>query len=349
MQRRLLFFILPLFLLASGCTRTVSLQVLQPAAFKVPEHLQTLATVNRSRPENKVGAVLEGLITGEAVGQDRSGARRATEGLSEALTRTPRFKVVFTSIEMQGKGPNQFPPALPWPLVDSICRSYGADGLAVIEKFDSNTTGSTSSVQRKKKDKEGVETTYLEYTAVLRTRVKLGWRLYDPKNRVILDEFDVWEERGWDEQGLSEQEAQRRLPAQTFTVDETAYYAGIKYGMRIAPTWINVSRSYYPKAKGTERLEADMAEATRLARVDRWRDAARLWQPIAEDKSNPKAAAKACYNMALASEWEGNLEVARRWVQKAWEEYGSKPARTYLATLDRRIVEQQRVDEQMGN
>ncbi|MDX1905886.1 MAG: DUF6340 family protein [Bacteroidia bacterium] len=342
------YFLLLWALLGSACTRSVSLQVLQPAAFAVPGHIQTLATVNRSRPENKVGSVLEGLVTGEAVGQDRSGARRATEGLSEALTRTPRFKVVFTGIEMKGRGPNQFPEPLPWSVVDSICRRYGADGLAVIEKFDSNTLNSSTTTQRKKKDNEGKEVVYTEYSAELRTRVKLGWRLYDPQQRVILDEFDVWEERDWDATGLSAEEATRRLPAQTFTVDETSYYAGIKYGMRIAPTWIQVSRSYYPKAKGDESLMAAMAEADRLARVDRWSEAARIWKPIAEDPANPKAAGRAACNMALAAEWEGRLDIALSWAEKAWRDYGSKQGRGYAQLLSQRITEQERVRAQMG-
>lgn len=337
-------------LLGSGCMRSTSLEVLQPAAFALPQHISTIATLNRTRPASKVGNVLEGLVTGEGIGQDRSGARRATEGLSDALTRTPRFKVVFTGIEMKGKGAFAFPEPLAWSVVDSICRRYGTDALATIEKFDSDIGYQTSSRQRTRKDKEGNEIPYTEYRVDMRTRVTMGWRLYDPATQRMLDQIEVTEELGWDGTGESETLARNRLPEARVTVDEVAYINGQHYGMRIAPTWVMVNRSYFHKVKVKEapQLAAKMAEAARLAQVDRWAEAARIWQPIAEDPAYPKAAGRAAYNMALASEWEGQLRLAISWADRAYTQYGNKQARDYANLLRRRQAEQEQLREQMG-
>ncbi|RMG58844.1 MAG: tetratricopeptide repeat protein [Bacteroidetes bacterium] len=346
-----IFYLLLLFIAGSGCMSSTSLEVLQPAAFALPAHISTIATVNRTRPANRVGNVLEGLITGEDIGQDRSGARRATEGLSDALTRTPRFNVVFTGIEMKGKGALGFPDPLPWSTIDSICQRYGSDAVATIEKFDSDIGYQTSSRQRTRKDKEGNETTYTEYNVDMHTRVTMGWRLYDPTQQRILDEIEVTEQMGWDRTGTSESQARNALPDARSTVDEVAYLNGQQYGMRIAPTWVRVRRQYYAKAKAKEnpQIAVDMAEATRFAKVDRWAEAARLWRPIAEDRRYPKAAGRAAYNMALASEWEGKLDLAIEWADKAYTQYGNGQARSYASLLRQRQRDQDRLREQMND
>ncbi|MCB0852196.1 MAG: hypothetical protein KDD63_08250 [Bacteroidetes bacterium] len=341
------FFIsLSVLLLGSSCMTTTSLEVLQPAAFGVPDHISTLATVNRSRPGKKVGNVIEGLFTGEAIGQDKSGARRATEGLTYALTQTPRFSVKYTGIEMIGKGSYDFPEPLPWSVVDSICRAYGTDAVVAIEKFDSNIRRDMSSRERQSKDKEGNVTKWTEYRAEMHTQVKLGWRLYDPVNRVIIDEFEVWEELGWDGTGRSESQANGGLPGQVSAVNDVSYAAGRKYGMRIAPTWVRVSRSFYHKGKGD--LKSEMKSAARFAKVDRFTDAAVIWKPIAENSTDPKMAGRAAYNMALAAEWEGKLDLAYEWAKKSYTEYGNTKARSYMDRLQFRIHEQEQLREQMN-
>lgn len=345
-----LYFALFLILFSgTACMRSTSLEVLRPAAFSVPEDVSAIATVNRSRPKNKVGNVIEGLFTGEAIGQDKAGARRATEGLSQILTRTPRFTVTFTGIEMVGKGSFAFPEPLSWAVVDSICRKYGTDGLASIEKFDSDTRVQTNAISRTRKDDEGNEIRYTVYEATQRTEVTLGWRLYDPIGKVIIDEFEVTEFLEWTEDGASESQARNALPNQVRAVEEVSYAAGQKYGMRIAPTWIEVSRDYYSKAKGSDAIKMDMKKAARLAVGNQWREAARIWKPIAEDANYPKAAGRAAYNMALAAEWEGRLQTAHKWATKAYVDYGNKNARGYIATLEHRMAAEAAVEEQMGS
>jgi hypothetical protein len=345
-QLHLALFALAMILFGSSCMTTASLEVLQPAAFAVPDHVSSLATVNRSRPVKKFGNVIEGIFTGETIGQDKSGARRATEGLTHSLTQTPRFTVKYTGIEMIGKGSYGFPEPLPWSVVDSICKMYGTDALVSIEKFDSNIRRNMTSQERQSKDKDGNVKTWTEYDAEMHAQVKLGWRLYDLINRVIIDEFEVWEELGWHGDGRSESEANGELPGQIVAVDDVSYAAGQKYGMRIAPTWVRVNRSFYNKGKGE--LKSDMKMATRYAKMDRFKEAAEIWGPIAEHSTDPKMAGKAAYNMALAAEWEGKLDLAYEWAKKAYTEYGNSRARSYMETLQFRMHEQEVVSGQMG-
>lgn len=332
-------------LFLSSCMSTTQLQVLQPAAFKVPEHIETVATVNRSLPKKSFTNAIEGMITGEGIGMDRSGGKRATEGLSNVLTRTPRFKVVHTGIEEKGSGGYRFPEPLSWEQVEQICVQYGADAVVAIEKFDSDFTTDFNSGTTTRKDDAGNEIVRRYTQATRNTEVRMGWRLYDLKNRRIIDEFDVMEGVVHDAEGDSQGDAENRLPDKYRTVDEVSYMAGELYGMRIAPTWITVYRNFYTKGKKSDAL----AEAARLAKIDRWDEASAIWKNVVETDPNPKNAGKAAFNLALASERMGHLGLALDWAEKAYQDFGNKKGLDYVSILNRRMYDEQRVDEQLGD
>ena len=82
-----------------GCGPAVTLRVLEPAAVTVPPQVETVALVDRSRPSNAgegILGVLEGIVTGEAIGVDTEGRAQALQGLSSGLANSPRFRVVKT-------------------------------------------------------------------------------------------------------------------------------------------------------------------------------------------------------------------------------------------------------------
>ncbi|MBK7407804.1 MAG: hypothetical protein IPJ40_06820 [Saprospirales bacterium] len=128
-----------LFLLGislQSCMHSTTLQVLQPADMRIPEHLTTIATIDRSKPSNGFVNVLEGLFTGETIGQDKRGRLRALDGLTHSLTRTPRFQVKPTDIELEGTNTgNNMAPPLPGRKL-----SRSASVLARMRSWLSNNT-----------------------------------------------------------------------------------------------------------------------------------------------------------------------------------------------------------------
>ncbi|MFN0215351.1 MAG: DUF6340 family protein [Saprospiraceae bacterium] len=329
-----------------ACTRNTTLRVLQPAQMTLPEHINTVAIVDRSKPSNGWSNFLEGLFTGEEIGQDRKSRQTAVDGLTNALTRTPRFQVKSTGIEMTGsKAGSRMPPAMEWSEVDKICRDYNASALVTIESFDSDNSRSARPYTETKKDKSGNKYTVTTYRSQQRTSVRIGWRLYDPKTKIILDEYvtdDYLERNG---SGTTERASLNNLPSQLDVTRDVAYNVGIEYGARIAPIYVNISRAYYHKAKG---FKTDMKKAAgHLADRD-IEKATAIWKKvIASAGDNKKAAGRAAYNMAVASEVSGNLPLALDWAQKAWDTYGNKKARDYINIIKARQNDVRKVDAQM--
>lgn len=341
---------LPAFLalaVMSACTRSTSLTVLQPAQFKVPDHIAKIAVIDRSKPSNGWLNVLEGLFTGEAIGQDRRSREEAVQGLTDALQRTPRFRVISTGVEMTGsKAGGSLPAPLPWSEVERICADYGADAIVAIESFDSDNNTSTRIRQSKKKNKDGTTTTITDYLAEMRTAVRMGWRFYDPKSKIIFDEVVTDDFLENNASGGSERSALSSLPSQISVTRKVAFTVGQEYGMRIAPVYISVKRDYYTKAKG---FSTQMAQANRFAQAGNWDQAAEIWKKVeAIARDNPKAAGRAAYNMAIVAEIKGNLDLALEWAEKAWTQYGNKKARSYIEIIRQRQNDARKVEDQMS-
>lgn len=337
-----------LFVLPS-CMPSASTTVLQPARFKLPEHIAKVAVVDRSKPSDGWLNVLEGVFTGESIGQDRTSRQKAVEGLSDVLQRTPRFKVINTGIEMSGSraGVN-LPPPIEWSEVERICADFGADALVTIESFDTDNNVSTRRELEKRKDKNGKQYTVPRYYSRMRTNVRTGWRMYDPKTHTILDETVTEDEASDDSSGDTENQAVSNLPAPVRVSRKIAFNCGQEYGMRIAPTYVQVERQYYGKSKG---YKEEMSRANRFAQSHDWDKAVAEWQAIemhAKADGNKKAAGRAAYNIAVAAEMQGKVDVAIEWAKLAWQDYGNKKARAYIQTLLQRQSDDERAADQMN-
>jgi hypothetical protein len=347
---RIIPFILLLSLgslfLPSCSTKSARLTVLQPARFTVPEHISKVAVVDRSKPSNGWLNVLEGVLTGEAIGQDRRSREEAVSGLIEGLRNTPRFEVIRTGIEMTGSraGAN-LPAPLSWSEVERICQLHQADAVVTIESFDTNTGVTTKRRENTQKDKNGKQITTIDYRSEMRTAVTMGWRMYDPRSKNILDEFTTDDFLLSDATGDTEQAAVRQLPAPVTISRRVAFIGGQHYGMRIAPTYVSIQRQYYVKAKGAK---ASMQKAGRYAETGSWEKAAELWKILYEKyKEEDKIAGRAAYNMAVAAEMKGNLVLALDWAKKSWELHRNKKARQYVFALQMRLEDQEQVSRQM--
>jgi hypothetical protein len=330
--------------LLSGCVPTVGLQVLKPADVALPADVKTIAVIDRSRPTN-VGqgilGTLEGALTGEAIGADRDGGKEAVSRVARVLENSPRFDVVVPTFDRKGQDSSLFDKELEWPKVRKITKSHGAQALVSLEALDSDSTVETGSYNTTETNDAGREVNKVVHTATRQTRVVTAWRLYYPKTPSVVDDLrDYAEVRTWKEEGSSPQEARNNLPAQYGTVIKVSGDAGTAYGIRIAPTWINVSRSYFSHS------DARMKAAKNHVKARDWTGAAKLWREVAQE-ADPKLRGKAKFNLALFNEVEGRLRVALDRAKEAAVDFPKGRTQSYVRILERRLVAEARLQEQM--
>lgn len=335
-----------IFFTSCSSTSGVTMEVLVPAQINLPKTILKVAVINRSLPAKGEGLsnFLEGFISGESIRGDREASNNCVKGLVNKLNDSPRIgAVLVTTPQLKGTGTREWPMPLGWTMVDSICTMYKTDALVVLETFDSDVLF-TSGKNMVKQTINNKDTMVANFFTDLRMNVNAGWRIYDNINKKIIDQNSFEDEKGWQTNGATSDEALKKLPNKRDAVNGAGINAGSMYGIRISPTWANVYRSYYKKGK----KEIGFKNAKKLVKQNKWDDAVVIWTKLT-NSSDVKIAGRAYYNLALASEMDGDLDQALIYANKSVEKYSNSLARSYVNVINGRIIDQDKLKEQMGN
>jgi hypothetical protein len=335
--------IILVLLAASSCKMNqLYLNVTEPAPVTISPEIKKVGVINRSIPtdETKILDVLDKAFSLEGVNLDKDGAGECVNGLTEELMSNDRFSEIKNLSDIDFRTPKLgiFPVPLSWEIVSRICTETGTDALFALEYYDTDTRINYSSTKTEKKTPLGV-IPLTEHIANMETIVKTGWRIYDPGRQVIADEFSHVQSVVFTGRGVNPLVAVAGLVGRKDAVKQVSNQAGHGYAMRLIPFRIRVYRDYF--VKGTDNFKI----AKRRAQMGNWDSAAELWE---KETSNPdmKIAGRACYNMGIISEINGDPGTALSWVEKAYTDYNTRQAREYSNILRNRIMKNQMLEEQ---
>ncbi len=317
MKSGILNFLAGAFIFLIFAAPSISFDARVPAWVTIPDHIESIAIIDRSPREKKLVNVIEGGITGEGIGQDDIASKMCIKGIYDQLKNSGRYKIVRTNIQMKvDKGPVDFAPPLDWNFIEQICRENNTDAVLSLEFFDTDHIGN-------------------------QLKAKSGIRIYDPLTKSIIEEYAF----------NHEVYADRKNPdfidlISSYTdpdiVKNLSYEAGTIYGQRIAPYWIRVTRQYYNRPRRFDNL----AFGARMMEVNDW-DSAIPALEEATGSGKRKVRGRAAHNLAVVYEILGDYEKAKEWAQKAWGNYRNKESKNYTYQLNQRIREINRLENQM--
>lgn len=160
---------------------------------------------------------------------------------------------------------------------------------------------------------------YSEYSGESGMQEKRLWRVYDPATQSLRDEFE-----------------------QHSMVANSVAPAVEAYADRIMMHWEWVQRDYFKNGN------ARMKEAHHRVDAGNWAGAATLWKGVARDSlKNPKTAAKACYNMAVYCELDGDIAGAQQWIARS-QRLGNVMAVYYGRILRERTGDTAQLTQQLA-
>jgi len=301
---------------------------MEPAPVSIPSNIKTIAVVDRSQASKASQSIdaVHKVFALESNDLQKAGAQASLHGLSDELMKNNRFtEVKPLNIDLRSYGAGVFPSALQWDSVDKICRESNTDALFSLELFDAESKINYAATPAN----INVGITNLpavEHHVSMTTSVKTGWRIYDPSNRIILDEYVLGRDISSSGSGINPAAAVSALAGRIEAVKDVSTQAGQAYASRILPYWIRVSRDYF--VGGDDNFKT----AKRKAQSGNWDGAAEIWQQETKN-TDGKLAGRACYNMAIISEINGNLDGAISWAQKSYEDYKIRVALNYLNIL----------------
>jgi len=334
-------------LAASSCSeKVVSINTIRPAEITFPSYVNTLVLVDRTKFEKQSTNIIEAVLTGELPGEDKAGLQEAMSRFQQQLMASPRFQLKSCNEILVGNSiTNAMPNPLPWSKIESICQAYQAEAVVAIEVFDTDffVTNGKRKIKRQIEEngvKKEIEVD--EFYAEGLGSASIGFRVYDPKAKQIVDQQLYKKTNSWQATGVNAQDAVLHLLNKQDATRHVSGIAGPNYAAKITPLPITISRAFYGKAKNNQM----MGEGIRLAEVNKWSDAVSTWER-AIGGSSVEDAGKICYNIAIGYEVLGDLSQSKYWASRSYVKYGNKKARDYSASLDYRMNQQKIVEQQM--
>jgi hypothetical protein len=349
-MRKIYTWGLPFILLGlMSCMKSVSLSTLRPAEINVPNHIQSIVLVDRTEFDKDAIGVIEGILTGEGLNEDKDAILAVFSALQNNLRNSPRYEVKLASEKLKGNTiTGALPDPLTWSQINSLTRRYNADALLALEVFDSDfivTKGARKNTRKvKNEDGKEVEEEYTEFYAEGVGNVRIGLRMYDPKDRAIIDQEVFTQNRTWEKTAANVKEAVASLIEKSQATKYLGGNVGSIYAGKIAPLPVRISREYYAKPKKNFHL----SKGARQAQVGQWDDAISTWKAGLTSNGSTKAKGRMAYNIALGYEVIGDLPMAHRWAGNAFVNYGEKKGQQYAAQLNSRMRSEDIVNQQMA-
>lgn len=338
-----------LLLIAALCscssTNYLTMNVVEPSPVFLPPSAQKVGIVDQSLPSDKMKKLddLDKIFSAEGKNMDKDGAHAAVMGLFDELTNNNRFSEIkiIDSANVKSPGLGVFPAPLSWDKVQQICYENKVDLLFVLSFYDTDAHIGYKAIPIEITNPFGIKIPAIEQEVTISTLIKTGWRIYDPVNKFIIDEFIADQNVVSSGRGISPLVAAQAIVGRKEAVILASNQIGHNYAFRILPFKVRVTRTYY--VRGTNNFKI----AKRRAQTGNWDGAAELWN---KEVSNPKmkVAGRATYNMAIINEINGDLNAAMNWASKSYTDYRNKLALHYLNILKKRNYRNQQLQQQTG-
>lgn len=337
------YIVIGILLVSCSATNNLTMGATEPAIVHLPKDVQRIGIINRSLPSegNKQIDKIDQILSAEGLHLDKKGAEVAINALSDKLAGTGRFEEILildNETEIR-KGLDVFPASLSWEVIEGICAANGVDAIFSLSFYDTDTQVSYKPSVMQLPNTLGVKVSVPAHEVTLNTLIKNGWRIYNPSTRQIVDEFMYTDHLVSSGKGINPVKAIEAVARRNEAVEELSRNIGYAYGSRLSPYKHRISRDYF--VRGTD----NFIVAKRRAQTGDWQGAAQLWEKEL-DNSKAKIAGRACYNMAIINEINGDLNAAMDWASKSYADYDNKDALRYLNILKYRISQNEILEQQ---
>ncbi|WP_233586688.1 DUF6340 family protein [Formosa maritima] len=319
------------------------MSVTEPAPVYIPSTIKNIGLLNRSlaSDKNKPLDNIDQIFSIEGKNLDIIGANYTLQGIMDVLEKDEQYSTIkmVSSDKIENPGMGIFPSALTWGTVNNLCTENNIDAIVSLSFYDTDANISYKTRTVEQLNAFGIKIPMIEHEATINTNIKAGFRIYDNVNKIIRDEIvtDRWITSIG--KGINPSKAIEAIIGRKEALLQESTKIGQDYVNRTYPFKIRVTRQYY--VKGTENFEI----GKRRAQTGDWDGAAELWE---QELNNPKGkiAGRACYNMAIINEINGNLESAITWASKSYTDYEDKNALRYLKILRNRQTTNIKLQEQ---
>lgn len=293
-------------LLTTSClsTHEFSIEVMEPATKVIPAPMNSIALISRNfkytgdtlQNYYKTNIFLTKDHRNRTINIDSLATTSCLSGLARHLKENnvpTKSKIIdYRTFDIEyGK---KLAP-IPWSVIEDICRRNKTDGVIALETYTYINTVSSGYYSRVPSPVTGVIS-------------GAAWTLYDPSKHIIVDTYTDTDTLVWDN---NIRNGKFKIPGRIKAIHDASIINGEKYADRLSPHWVKCNRFYYIPSSNLFKT------ATVFAEKGDWKNAGIQWRRIISEKPNSRLEFFALYNLAVATEMNGDINQAVSWAEKA--------------------------------
>ena len=319
------FVVLVSLVLSCSPIEKIETETLQPAQISFPEYFHRVAFLF-TLPENQFKLIEQDIFKNNVLDELKYGIAKITNN-------TPRFSPDnILLVNRNELGYINDVDSLTTVDLMRIADSLRIDGIIVLKDFSLD-----HQLERKiNLNYASQDEYYLKFTIVSRAE----WDIFAPQKLAFVDTFSYKEKYVWEAIGANKNDAILRLPDYQESFLEAAYWTGYDYAERIFPVWEKNYREVYVTGNKIMRRAREKVEN------NNWKTAIELWKKNL-DHYDEELVSRSAYNIAIAMEMLGEIDLALKWSKKAHDINAKKRAMEYHEVLEERQQELKKLEKQL--
>jgi hypothetical protein len=331
----------------SSCytTSSISVDILRPAEIALPAEINHIAVLNRSLINVPDSVINDTTVVIESMPEYLYNltTTEAVKSLGFIVQEIPSVLTIPNEYILESVPDDSIyvPARLNNNELSELAFKLETDALITLDYIFINDRLGTDTLYQLS---SGIYEPY--YVAYISRQVSAVWRFYDLGRLIMLDEF-IFKDSLKFYARKSDWEAPNAILLMRNDLDfirtsylETGYHLGYYYAKRISPTFSPEERNFFSGKT------IWLKRAGKFISQNKWDAAEEILLSFIRHE-NPQKAAAAFYNLALISEMESDLELARFYVKMALKYYQSEFYYDYLKLLETRILEKRIIDQQL--
>jgi len=317
--------ILLLILYSCEPLSTIRIETVVPASIEFPGNFNKIVFINLESDLNNdqnTDTLLYKIITQE-MNLGFIDAIKSTAGIDSS-----RF-LYLKGIPNRNRVYNE--DTISWYFLEQIAKKGDADIFIILDSLN---------MQMNNEEYTDHYSYPVEYYKYRELRISAFWSVYDLIEKKRLDKYNYADTLYWEEVGYMKAEVDKNMPGVEQCIREASYFAASDYAKRVFPGWQTELRYYFITGN------TDFKIAAELVKNNKWEEASAIWEKYTKD-IDKEIASRACFNLALANEMSGNIDIAIAWAETSEKIKKKSRTRYYIYNLKMRKEEIEKLGKQI--
>jgi hypothetical protein len=326
--------------LSSCVTAKISIDNLKLPETPLSQPIQNVALINRvDINSSKTKQFVQGRVVAQYNSITDIMVNETISEMKSIFNTDEYFNAYDTSLRFIPKNSNFESSPLPMRYVSRMCQAIEADAIIIIEGYDAEVDSDSDVLFSTPVERTYGTVRVPYFNGEQSVYMQMLFRAYvcNGTESSVDAETKIGTQVSVSASGSTPYEVNNKIADANNVLVQAARKLANDYSKQIAPRWNTEPRKIY--SKGTEQMK----QAFIYAKGGNWAGASDIWYLLATS-NNTKLAGRATYNLIVASEISGDMNLAIEWAELCINKYKMDQVKSYLNDLRERKIEIEKIE-----